>query len=133
MHAQFLDQLAFPGDAVLITNQQDAQQKLGVNRRPTGFAGAILQSFVHKAKADVLIDEPQQMVLRNLIFQPEVVEQRFGTGVLSHRDQQASENENPAQHGQLPSNMLLLSLGLQITVTFSTPTGDDANCCPMAL
>jgi hypothetical protein len=29
-------------------------------------------------KADVLVDEPQQMVFRNLIFQTEVVEQCFG-------------------------------------------------------
>jgi hypothetical protein len=37
-------------------------------------------------QADVFFDEPQQMSLWNLIFEPEVVEQRFGTGVLSHHD-----------------------------------------------
>jgi hypothetical protein len=28
-------------------------------------------------EADVLVDEPQQMMFGNLIFQPEIVEQRF--------------------------------------------------------
>jgi hypothetical protein len=32
----------------------------------------------------VFFDQPQQMSLRNLIFQAELVEQCFGTGVLSH-------------------------------------------------
>jgi hypothetical protein len=31
----------------------------------------------YELEADVLVDQPQQMVFRNLIFQPEVVEQRF--------------------------------------------------------
>src|SRR6201993_3190806 len=38
------------------------------------------------------------MGFRNLIFQTEVVEQRFGAVGLPHHDQQSSENENPAQH-----------------------------------
>jgi hypothetical protein len=42
--------------------------------------------FAHKGKADMFFDEPQQMSLWNLIFQAEVVEQRFGTGVLPHHD-----------------------------------------------
>ena len=65
------------------------------------------------------------MVLGNLIFQAEVVEQRFGTVVLPHHDQQASDNRNQTEHGRmLPSNMLLLNRILLIDVTFSTPTGD---------
>jgi hypothetical protein len=48
----------------------------------------------------VPIDEPQQMRLRNLIFQAEVVEQRFGSGVLSHHDQRISENGDSAKHGK---------------------------------
>ena len=79
MHAQFLDQLALAGDAVEIADQQDAQQKLGIDRRPARLAVAVLQLFAHEGKADVLFDEPQQMGLRNLIFQAEVVEQGFGT------------------------------------------------------
>jgi hypothetical protein len=31
MHAQFLHQFAFAGDAIQIADQQDAQQKLGIN------------------------------------------------------------------------------------------------------
>ena len=73
----------------------------------------------------MLIDEPQQMVFRNLIFQPEVLEQRFGAVVLSHHDQQASDDQNQTEHGQmLSSSMLLPNLILLIDVTFSTPTLD---------
>src|SRR4051794_27707363 len=66
------------------------------------------------------------MVFRNLIFQPEVVEQRLRPVVLSHHDQQASDDQNQTEHGQmLSSNMLLLNLILLIDVTFSTPTCDN--------
>ena len=80
----------------------------------------------HKLKADVLIDQSKQMILWNLIFQAEVVEQRLTAGVMSHQDQQASDDRNPAQHGKelFPSNMLLRNLILLIEVTFSTPTGE---------
>src|SRR5947208_200654 len=63
------------------------------------------------------------MVLGNLIFQAEVVEQRFRAVVLPHHDQQASDGRNQTEHGRmLSSNMLLLNLILLIDVTFSTPT-----------
>ena len=64
------------------------------------------------------------MGLRNLIFQAEVIEQRFRAVVLPHHDQQASDDENPVEHGQdhFSSNMLLPNLILLIDVTFSTPT-----------
>ncbi|HTD56252.1 MAG TPA: hypothetical protein VK670_12770 [Silvibacterium sp.] len=39
---------------------------------------------MNKAEVNVLIDQPQQMILWNLIFQSEVVEQRFRTGVPTH-------------------------------------------------
>jgi len=31
----------------------------------------------HELEADVLVDPPQQMVFRNLVFQAELIEQRF--------------------------------------------------------
>jgi len=77
MHAQFLHQLAFAGDAVQITHQQNAQQQLGINRRSPGFAVATAQLLSHKLETDVLVDQPQQMGFRNLVFQAKVVEQRF--------------------------------------------------------
>ena len=40
-------------------------------------------------QADVSFDESQQVRLRNLIFQAEIVEQRFRAVVLPHHDQQA--------------------------------------------
>jgi hypothetical protein len=48
----------------------------------------------------VAVDEPQQMVLGDVISQAEIVEQRLRTGVLTHHDQQASENGDQAQHQQ---------------------------------
>jgi hypothetical protein len=86
MHAQLLHQLALAGNAVEIADQKDAQQKLRIDRRPTCLAVAILQLFAHEGEADVFFDEPQQVGFRNLIFQAEVVEQRFGAVVLPHHD-----------------------------------------------
>src|SRR5713226_5528278 len=98
-------------------------KKLGINRRAARLAVPILQLFAHEGKADVLFDEPQQVGFRNLIFQAEVVEQRFRAVVLPHHDQQASDDRNQTEHGRmLSSNMLLLNLILLIDVTFSTPT-----------
>jgi hypothetical protein len=34
----------------------------------------------------MLIDQPQQMIFWNLIFQSEVVEQRFRAGMLAHHE-----------------------------------------------
>jgi hypothetical protein len=76
----------------------------------------------------VLLDPPQQVGFRNLIFQPEVVEQRFRAVVLPHHDQQASDDQNQTEHGRMPfSNMLLLNLILLIDATLSTPRGDSAH------
>ena len=61
-------------------------QKLRVNRGTTRIAVTLFQPLAHKGKADVFFNEPQQMSLWNLIFQTEVIEQRFGTGVLPHHD-----------------------------------------------
>jgi len=49
-------------------------------------------------EADVLVNQPQQMMFGNLIFQPEIVEERFSAVVLPHHDQQASEDRNPAKY-----------------------------------
>jgi len=123
MHARFLHQFAFTGDAVQIANQQDAQLQLGINRRATDLAVGILQAFPHKLKTDVLVDQSQQMVFRNLIFQTEVIEQRLRTVVPSHHNQQASEDSNPVQHRR---NFFLQHAFAKshplISVTFSTPT-----------
>ena len=82
MHAQFLHQLTLAGDAVQIADQQNAQQQLGVNRRSASVAVTFFQLLAHEGKTDVLIDQPQQMRLWNLIVQSEVIEQRFGAVVL---------------------------------------------------
>ena len=47
---------------------------------------AVLQLFAHERKVDAFFDEPQpQMSLRNLIFQAEVVEQRFRAEMVPYR------------------------------------------------
>src|SRR6266704_2496935 len=38
------------------------------------------------------------MIFRNLIFQAEVIEQRFGAGLVSHHEQQASKCNGEQQH-----------------------------------
>jgi hypothetical protein len=53
---------------VALADQKDAQQKFGINRRPAGLAITIFELFPHKGKADVLLNQPQQMILRNSIF-----------------------------------------------------------------
>ena len=73
MPARFLDQLAFAGDSLQMADQQDAQQKLGIDGRAARIAVTLFQLFPHEGKADELIDEPQQMRLWNLIYQAEVV------------------------------------------------------------
>jgi hypothetical protein len=109
MHAQFLHQFAFAGDSIQIANQQDAQQKFRIDGRSARLAVTLFQRFPHEAKADVLIDESQQVRLWNLIVQSEVIEQRFAAVVLPHHDQQSSENENPTKHVDC-LNMLSLNL-----------------------
>ena len=77
VHAQLFHQLALARDAVQIPDQQNAQQEFGIDRRSSGLAVAVFQLLLHKLKTDVLVDQPQQMVFRNLIIQTEVIEQRF--------------------------------------------------------
>jgi len=77
VHAQFFHQLAFAGDAVQIADQQNAQQKLGIDRGSTGVTVAVLQLLQHKIKTDVLVDQPQQVILGNVIVQAKVIKQSF--------------------------------------------------------
>src|ERR1700722_4418814 len=83
------------------------------------------------------------MSLWSLVFQAEVVEQCFGTGVLSHHDQQASENGDYEKHGEEPSPSYyhaFVPIHPPIAVAFSTPTPDfvsyafasPAGCANMA-
>jgi hypothetical protein len=49
----------------------------------------------------VAINQAQQMIFRNLIFQAEVVKQRLLTGMVSHHEQQASKGNGEQQHREL--------------------------------
>jgi hypothetical protein len=59
VHAQFLRQFAFAGDAIHITQQQNAQQQLGIDRGPTALAVTVSQSLTHKGEAHVFLDQSQ--------------------------------------------------------------------------
>ncbi len=56
-------------------------------------AVAGLQGLAYESEVDMLSDKPQGMILRNVIFYPEVVGQRLLRCVLTHHDEQrASAN-----------------------------------------
>src|ERR1700756_1792996 len=95
MHAQLLDQLAFAADAVQIADQQHAQQQLWIDGWTTRVAIAVLKLVMNKTEVNVLVNRSQQMVLWNLLFQAEVVEQRFRAGVPTHHERQSSGNDGP--------------------------------------
>src|SRR5271166_3360835 len=86
MHAQFLNEFALTADAIQITDQQNAQQELWIDGWTPSFAIAVLKSLAYETEVNVLINQPQQVILWNLIFQSEVVEQRFRAGVLTHHE-----------------------------------------------
>src|SRR5258708_27222986 len=55
----------------------------------------------HEIEVDVTTDEAQQMILRNLNFEAEVVKQRPRAEMVSHHEQQASERGDEQQHPEL--------------------------------
>ena len=66
---------------------------------PSRIAVGVLQLCSNKFEVDVAID--QAMIFRNLIFESEVVKQRFRTELVSHHEQQASERNGEQQHREL--------------------------------
>ena len=77
MHAQLFHQLALAGNAVQVADQQHAQQQFGIDRWPPRLTVALFPLLPDELETDMFVDEPQQMIFRNLIFQAEVIEQRF--------------------------------------------------------
>src|ERR1700752_3217508 len=100
MHLQFLDQLALAGDAIEIADQQNAQEEFWIDRGSARIAVGVLQLLTNEIEADVPVKETEEVVFRNLIFNAKVVEQRLGTGVLSHHNPQASVNGDEEEHRQ---------------------------------
>ena len=101
MHAQLFHQFPFARDPVEVADQQHAQQQFGIDRWPSRVAVTTLQLGSNKVEADVAIDQAEQMIFRNLIFQAEVIEQRLRAGLVSHHEQQASECSGEQQHREL--------------------------------
>ena len=60
---------ALTRDAVHVSDQENAEQHFGANRRPTRMTIARLQRLAHEGEVDVAINEPQQMIFGNVIFQ----------------------------------------------------------------
>jgi len=50
VHAQFFHELALAANAVEIADQENAQQQLGIDRRPSGFAVVAFSCSRTKAK-----------------------------------------------------------------------------------
>src|SRR6516165_1340584 len=100
MHAQFFDKLALAANAIQIADQHNAQQQLRIDRWTSGIAVAVLQLLTNEAEVDVHIAQPQQVLIWNLIFETEVVKQRFRAGVVTHHEPWSSANGNPQQHGR---------------------------------
>jgi hypothetical protein len=84
MHPHFIQQTPLAGNAVQIADQQKAQQHLGINRRATSRTVEASQPLAHKAEIDIAIQQPQQVIFGNLLFQAEVVEQRLGLRLFTH-------------------------------------------------
>src|ERR1700679_3988898 len=127
VHAQLLHKLALTADSVQIANQQNAQQELRIDGWTTSFAVAVLQPLAHKTEVDMLINQTQQMIFRNLIFQSEVIKQRFRARVLTHHERWSSDNGDPQHHchTMLPSTPFCHTDFMKISkfvLTFSTPT-----------
>lgn len=73
VHADLFHQPPLAGDAVEIANQENAQQNLRVDRRPAGVAVVGPQARAHETEINLALDQPQQMGLRNMVFEFEVI------------------------------------------------------------
>src|SRR6185369_11524066 len=70
-------ELAFRADAVAVANDEHPDHQLGINRRPADVAVMGLEFLVQVAESHrhEHIHSPQQVVLGDAIFEPELVEQ----------------------------------------------------------
>jgi hypothetical protein len=59
------------------------QQDLRINRGTSHRAVRVPQPFPHKAEIDIPINLAQQVMLRNLVFQSEVIKHRLHAGLLT--------------------------------------------------
>ena len=75
MHPDILRQAALTGDSVQIANQENAQQNLWIDRWAACVALVLLQGLTHKSEVDVPINEPQQVVLWDMLFDSKVIKQ----------------------------------------------------------
>ena len=79
MHSKLFDQLALARHSVQISDQQNSKQTLWIDRRSPSLAIESFQPLPHEIEVDVSIDEAEKMMLRYMIFDSKVVEERLRT------------------------------------------------------
>ena len=101
MQLDFLGQLALRTQAVAVADNQHPHHQLGINRGPADLAVIGLQLLAHIAKHRRRkdIDASEQVLLRNAIFEPKLIEQtRLIASLLPHhRRLQKAEPLEPAE------------------------------------
>ncbi len=74
VRTDLVKQPPFTRDSVEIADQQDAQQKLGIDRRPANLTVEWRQLFANKVH--VSVDRAQQVIRWDPIVEAEIVEHR---------------------------------------------------------
>ena len=70
----------------------------------------LLQLLPHELETDVLVDQPQQVGLRNLIFQAEVIEQCLRAVVLPFRISRKVRKSSSRADQSFPTRYALLGV-----------------------
>ena len=76
VRTDLVKQPPFTRDSVEIADQQDAQQKLGIDRRPGNLTVEWRQLFANRSKVHVSVDRAQQVIRWDTIVEAEIVEDR---------------------------------------------------------
>src|SRR5260370_25509776 len=77
VHPHLFHQAPLAGDAVQVSDQQNSEEQLRIDRRPAGVAIKLADLIPHKTEIDMRIDEPEQVTCRDVLLQTEVVKQRL--------------------------------------------------------
>ena len=108
VHPHLFHQAPLASDAVQVSDQQNPEEQLRIDRRPAGVAIVLAESIPNTAEIDVRIDQPQLVIFRYVILQPEVVEQRLRSSVMTHHDElRPSQCEREKKHYRegVPNNI----------------------------
>ncbi len=81
-------------DPKAVTDDQRANNQLGVNRRTANGTVARFQMLAEETQVEEMMNAPKQVVLRNMVLHTEGVEQLLATRCL------------PIHHGLIPSQTM---------------------------